>query len=270
MSHTKKKFITIKSNITNPDDLFIKSTEENSKHTSINIDEYDSGFYISDDGKKMTTVFSYSYKNKLLLIPEPDITILYLSFVEKNVEKIINIRKEILELARKQNKESTANIAFGFYNFFQLSSSFVIFLMMSLEAFNNSLIPNKHIYINKKRKKYIREGIQRSIKFEEKFKRVIPQLFNKSFVGDFNIKFELLRKMKCLRDDVVHTKNFNGDFYASYREIYKKYLEFDFENALLYTKDYINYYKPNHIEACDCEIDFKTPLKSPQGDNISD
>ena len=149
----------------------------------------------------------------------------------------------------------TANVMNAFYDFFQLSADFVIFLMMSLEAFNNSLIPNNHTYINKKGKKYSREGIQRSIKFEEKFKRVIPQLFNKSFVVDFNIKFELLRKMKSLRDDVVHTKNLNEDFYASYREIYKKYLDFDFENALLYTKDYINYYKPNHIEDCDCDCD---------------
>jgi len=255
MSHTKKKFITIKSNFSNPDDLFTKPVEEKLKNTSIDIDEFDSGFYITEDGKKMITAFTYAYKGKPFLIPEPDITILYLSFVEKSVESIINIRKQILELVSKQDIKLSETLANTFYSFFQLSAGFVIFSMMSLEAFNNSLIPNEHTYINKKKKKYSREGIQRSIKFEEKFKRVIPQLFKKSFVVDFNIKFELLKKMNNLRDDVIHTKNLNGDFYASYREIYKKHLEFDFENALLYTKDYLNYYKPNHIEDCDCGKD---------------
>jgi len=47
----------------------------------------------------MTTAFSYSDKNKPFLIPEPDITILYLNFVEKSVEDIRNIRKQTLELA---------------------------------------------------------------------------------------------------------------------------------------------------------------------------
>jgi len=254
MSHSKKKFLSIiQTNINNPDKLFSKSSKEK---RNINLKDYDSGFFLNEDNE-MIMCFLYDHKGKPLLIPEPDLTILYFTFVEKSIDHIVGLRNQILELAGDQMKdlEISENIANLFYDFFQLSSNFVINLFISLEAFNNSLIPNDHTYINKKGKKYSREGIQRSIKFEEKLKRVIPQLFKKSFVVVFNKKFELLREMKNLRDDVIHIKNFSKDFYVSYKEMFTKYLEFDFENALLYTKEYINYYKINHIEDCNCGED---------------
>jgi len=254
MSHSKKKFLSkIQTNITNPDELWDNFANQKRE---VNLKDYNRGFFLNDDSE-MIMGFLYIHEGKPLLIPEPDLSILYFTFIEKSIDHIVGLRNQILELAGNQIKDSkiSENIASLFYNFFQLSSNFVINLFISLEAFNNSLIPNDYTYINKKRKKYNREGIQRSIKFEEKLKRVIPQLFKKSFVVDFNKKFELLREMKTLRDDVIHTKNFNTDFYASYKEMFTKYIDFDFKNALAYTKEYMNFYKPNHIEKCDCGND---------------
>ena len=78
----------------------------------------------------------------------------------------------------------------------------------------------------------------------ENFKEVIPEIFKKSFAREFPEKYQLIQKMKTLRDNVIHTKNHSKGFSASYRYIFREYLDFDYEEAYKITKDYINYTNP--------------------------
>jgi len=244
MTHTKKKFV---SNIQL--DFSIGDIDPEGKFAPKKIDfnEYDQAFLQTEDNKVIMG-FLYMNKDTPIIIPEPDPTILYFTSAENSLLEILNLQSEILNLTGLNNSEKIANL---FYTFFQLSSNFVINLFASLEAFNNGIIPNDFTH-RIKRKLYDSNKIQRFLKFDTKVREVVPKIFEKSFIEDHPGKFENLNKMKKLRDNVIHMKNYSESFSASYRELFRDYLSFNFESAFNDTKEYVNYYKPNWIENCDC------------------
>lgn len=183
------------------------------------------------------------------MIPEPEPSILYFTNAEDKLNELLEIQSTLIESNLTTNNFS--DLSHTFYNFFQLSSDYIINLFTSIEAFNNSLIPDD-FSIKIKRKNYDKERTQRSMDFLNKIKKAIPQIINKSFIIDNPKKYEFLLEIKHLRDNVVHTKNMQSGFPASYRELYKSYLNFDFKKSYEVTKDYFNFYKENWIENCNC------------------
>lgn len=98
-----------------------------------------------------------------------------------------------------------------------------------------------------------KDTIQRFASFDEKIKIIIPRIYNKSFVADFNEKYEFINKLKGLRNSVIHTKNFSKNWAASYRDIYRNFISLDYNNAYNNIIDYITFYKPDWIEEYDSE-----------------
>ena len=200
--------------------------------------------YIHTKDKQIIQGFLYLNNGNPVVIPEPEPSILYFSNAEKIIDDILHLRTEIF------NSKSIRNIVVVdaplFSDFFLLAFDFVINLFASLEAFNNSIIPEDFTFRDKQLMD--RDKIQRFATFDLKVKKITPQIFNKSFVVDFIRKYESLDKLRNIRDSLIHTKNFSKNWAASYRDIYRELLALDFENVLNCTKDYMNYYKPDWIE----------------------
>ena len=208
----------------------------------INWETHPNPFIFTED-KRIIQAFAHIHNGIPLIIPELNPTILYLSSAKKILEVTIELKAQLLELAGVKNYIQTAEL---FIKFFPQQSLLITSLFTAIEAFNNGLIPDDYSYRHK-RKILNKEKIQRWIKFKEKTEQVIPEIFNRSFVVEFPKKYETICDIKNLRDDIIHTKNrYQG--IASYRDIYKKSLLIDFENAYQITTDYINYYNPDLIE----------------------
>lgn len=204
--------------------------------------------YIHTDDNRIIQGFLYLNNGDPVVIPEPEPSILYFLNAERIIDNILHLRTEIFNSKNIQNIVVVDVSLFS--DFFLLAFDFVVNLFASIEAFNNSAIPENFTFSSKKGLMN-REEIQRWESFDIKVKKVTPQIFNKSFVVDFIGKYESLDKLKNIRDSLIHTKNFSKNWAASYRDIYRELLAFDFENVLSYTKDYMNYYKPDWIERHD-------------------
>jgi hypothetical protein len=211
------------------------------------LNKLDQAYFLTKDNQ-IIQGFLYLNNGNPVVVPEPEPSILYLSNSERIIDNILHLRTDIF------NSNSLQNIVVVdvslFSDFFLLAFNFVVNLFASIEAFNNSVIPENFTFGSKKGLMN-REEIQRKESFDIKVKKVVPQVFNKSFVVDFIGKYESLNKLRNIRDSLIHTKNFSKNWAASYRDIYRELLAFDFENVLSYTKDYMNYYKPNWIEKLD-------------------
>lgn len=244
--HTKRKFVgNVKL------DFSIKSLNENEEkpnYQDIDYTEYTKG-YIQLEDNTVIGGFVYLHNKKPILIPEPEPSILYFTNAESKLIEILELRDTILQF--KAFEHSIHDLSHIFFNFFQLSSDYIINLFTSIEAFNNGLIPDDFEFEYKK-EKYGKEDAQRSIDFITKLKKAVPKIMKKSFVKEFQNKYDFLLKLKELRDNTVHTKNMYKGFPSSYRELYKNYLDFDFIQSYQITKDYFNFYIPNWIENCDC------------------
>lgn len=208
----------------------------------INYETHPNPFIFTED-KRIIQAFAHIHNGIPLIIPELNPTILYLSSAKKILSTSLELKAQLLELAGVKNYIQTAEL---FIKFFPQQSILITSLFTAIEAFNNGLIPDGFSYRHN-RKHYNKEKIQRWTKFKEKTEQVIPEIFNRSFVVEFPKKYETICEIKNLRDDIIHTKNrYQG--LASYRDIYKKSLSIDFENAYKITCDYINYYDPHLIE----------------------
>jgi hypothetical protein len=242
MAHTKKKMIgNLKV------DFKISETDFKKNPKTINSKEFDQAFLQTEDNK-LIAGFVFTNNKKVIVVPEPEPSILYFTSAENNIDEILKLQSEILDSKIMGEFEKIKN---KFFSFFQLSTNLIINLFASIEAFNNSQIPKEYTF-KEKRRTYDRNKIQRFIKFDVKVKKILPEIFDKSFAIEHSNKFEVLMKMKDMRDNVIHTKNYSEGFLDSYRGIYRSYLSFDFEMAFNYTKDYMNFYKTDWIENCDC------------------
>lgn len=245
--HSKRKFV---GNI-KVDFKFDELDEVNEyakKSNEVDFEEYPKVFMQLED-KTIIQGFVHLINGKPFMIPEPEPSILYFTNAEDKLNELLKIQSTLLESNLTTNNFS--DLSHAFYNFFQLSSDYIINLFTSIEAFNNSLIPDD-FSIKIKSKNYNKERTQRSMDFLNKIKKAIPQIMNKSFLKDNPKKYEFLLEIKHLRDNVVHTKNMQSGFPASYRELYKSYLNFDFKKSYEVTKDYFNFYKEDWIENCNC------------------
>jgi hypothetical protein len=244
--HSKKKFIgNIKVDWKIGD---IEGAEENAQRSKeIDFDLWNKAFMQLADN---TIIQGFVYKTNKgrVIIPEPEPSILYFTNAEHKLQEIIRRKDMIMSSSGFNNVHDMSNI---FYGLFQLSSDYIVNLFNSLEAFNNSLF-NDDFEMKHKRKIYNKERAQRSLDFASKMKKAIPIATSKFYVKDNGHEYEFILKIKELRDDTVHLKNLSTGFPASYRELYVKYLEFDFQRSYQVIKDYMNYYKEDWIIDCDC------------------
>ena len=246
-NHTKRKFVgNVKL------DFIISNLIENNEknnYQDLHHTKYTNG-YLQLEDNTVIGGFIYLHNQKQIFIPEPEPSILYFTNAESKLVNILKLRDSIFQF--KPAEHSIHDLSHIFFNFFQLSSDYIINLFTSIEAFNNSLIPDGFEFDYKK-EKYGKTDTQRSVDFMTKVKRAVPEIMQKSFVKEFQDKYDFLLKLKELRDNTIHTKNMYKGFPSSYRELYKNYLDFDFGHSYNITKDYFNFYMPNWIENCNCE-----------------
>jgi hypothetical protein len=245
--HTKRKFV---GNIKVDWEMVEIDKDKKYSKTPSEVDfEVYTKAYMQLEDKTIIQGFVYLNDDRRIIIPEPEPSILYFTNAESKLSEILKTQQIILNSDGFNNLDELSHV---FFNFFQLSSDYIINLFTSIEAFNNYLIP-VDFEMKIKRKFYNKERVQR-LDFATKMKKIVPSIKNKSFVKDYAHKYEFILSIKSLRDNVVHIKNLSTGFPASYRDLYVSYLNFDFKKSYDYIKDYLNYYEENWIENCNCGI----------------
>lgn len=203
--------------------------------------------------------FKYINKEKVYIIPEPDPIIIYFD-TARHFHKSIEKHKSDLFIKLSSPGYNVYAVNGDFYSYFSNVSSYVTFLFLAIEAFINKTIPNYYEYrkqiSNKKTEVYDNYQIQRGIEFLDKIKIVLPDALGKNFVQEFSHKYDLIKKLKEFRDEVVHTKSYQGKGSPNfYKDLFVTSLDFEHDNTLLAVRDFINFYEPNLIEECECGSD---------------
>ena len=200
--------------------------------------------------------FFYNDNGKACTIPLANPVLIYFNLAQVHLRNIYSTRKTLLQLFNDK-KNVTEDSLKLFYEYFGLTSSFVVMLMTAIEAFVNQKIDDDYKYHKPDQNKCVRvydfDQIQRWIPLSEKIDEILNKISGKSFAKKYPLKQVHLNNLKELRDLVVHTKA--GKNYESYTELYNKTLNFKFNEAIEVIKDFINFYEPNLIEPCPCGID---------------
>ncbi len=257
--HIKKKFL----NQVQLTDEVQKILDESNKGIPVSeiskiksIPKEYTGILITDMGIAFQA-FQYKYQGQNRFIPEPDPVLVYFHSAYLNYRLIDEKKNVILKNLLTSNVgEPMIN---ELYEYFGLTSGFVIFLFTALEAFMNRCIPKDFVYIKPEKKytiTYDKRQIEEYLSFDEKIKTVLPKAKEKNFIKQFPLKWNHIVNLKEFRDSIVHTKA-SKEGSSPYDYIYKKALDFKYEESINAVKDFCNYYHElNYITECDCNKDW--------------
>ncbi len=97
--------------------------------------------------------------------------------------------------------------------------------------------------------------IQEFVSFMDKLKKVLPSFHEKkNFFKDRTPTNQHIINLKELRDEIVHTKS-DSKLETSI-ELFRRLLNFKYDETLDAVASLMNFYKPNYIETCNCGKDF--------------
>jgi hypothetical protein len=202
--------------------------------------------------------FAFEYQGAVRFIPEPDPVLVYFDSAYNNYKLIADRRKEILKSTL--NKPMGEPMIKELYSFYSLTSSFVIFLFTSIEAFINRTIPTDFVYTRvgkRSTETFTKRQIEEWLPFDEKIKDVLPKVTGKQFSANYPSQWSHICQLKEYRDAIVHTKTAPDGGYT-YDHLYKKAFLFNFEETINAVKDFCNFYSesPDYITECSCGNDW--------------
>jgi hypothetical protein len=213
--------------------------------------------HLTTSDKQLIQGFFYKIGNEKVIIPEPNLIVIYFSNAQGFLEAIITKRVELFD-ALKSSKLNLNDILNNMFSFYGCVVNFVSSLFDSLEAFINSKIPKDYIYRNPKRRseKMDKYKIIRYMSFEDKIKLIFKEIFfDKNFVVAKTHLFENIMLLKKFRDDITHAKADIEQSVNYYDKLFTKALDFDYLSAIKSSKEFINFYENDLIEPCNCGLD---------------
>lgn len=260
MKHLVKKYVKAVKVGEDVVEIFNKTPIDEKALVNISDKKMDGYYALAiTENNQIVQTFKYVSGDKIFMIPEPDPIIIYFD-TARHFHKSIAKRK--IDLFSKMSSPGYNYVAVNgdFYWYFSTVCNYVIFQLLSIEAFINKSIPKDFEYRkliqDKKTELFDRYQIQRNIEFLEKIKTVLPLATGKNFAKDFSHKYDLIKKLKEFRDEIVHTKSFEGKSSPNfYEELFVTSLDFEFDKTLLAARDFINYHQPDLIEECNCGND---------------
>ena len=212
--------------------------------------------HLATESRILIQSFPIKINGKLLMIPEPDPTLIYFSSAQNNYRLSIQHKANLIPKIDVQS-DISEEIVHDFYDYFSSTCGSIIFLFTSLESFMNSLIKDTHVYKkeqNNRTEIYSKKQIEQHINFDDKIKKVIPQLTGIDFLSSHPIVKQNIDNLKEFRDSIIHTKSNKDEF--TYDHIVKKSFNFDYDKAIEAVAKYMNGYKANYIIECPCNAEF--------------
>lgn len=210
--------------------------------------------YLTTEDNKFFKAFIFKHNNQKKLIPEPDPILVYFNAAYISYIQIKPKRQEIFD--KLSGEKLTELMINELYDYFGITSSFVILLFTAIEALMNRCIPKDYTYKRitpKKTELFSKKQIEEYIPFDEKLKEVLADATKKNFATQYPTKYTHISNLKEFRNMIVHTKEAEGE--STYDYVFKKALTFNYAETIDVVKDFCNFYtNDNFIEECNCSF----------------
>lgn len=197
-------------------------------------------------GDEISYGFDYLYNENKIVIPEINPVLIFYSNAIMSYTKLNEFKKTLLENSPLVGKLESFLDPKLFGNYFQLAGNSIINLQASIESFLNNSIPDSFIILSNNNKEIKRPNIHDKIDYG------IVKLKGKNFEENYEDDYLLVKELIELRNDIIHLKPIQEDTNTKYKKLFRRVIDFDFENGILAIKKFINFYEPNLIEECPC------------------
>lgn len=217
----------------------------------VNSDDFQVAIVTTNDDRILSG-FRYP-SNSLNVIFEPSPIVTFFSVAQKFTLQAI-VQKDKLVADKTfidQNADTQMQKTSHFLSFASIST---LFMFNSIETTLNILIEQNGKPLEYREEIKSVDDILRWASFEDKIKLILPQIYSNNFHSDHGDQFAYIKKLKKLRDSIMHFKT-GDDKIAGMRPFILANLQFEFTKTLQAVWDFINYYFPGLIEYCNCGKD---------------
>jgi len=212
-------------------------------------------FQIMENGDVIFSFF-YNDNGNAFAIPIANPVLIYFNQAQSLLRHIHEKKIELLNTFREKEYLTELEMK-SFYEFFGMTSNFVVMLTTAMEALVNQKLDKDLKYEKEEQNKYLKiynyDQVVRWLSFEEKVTKVLNKQMSKDFANAYPLRQCHLNNLKDLRDQIVHTKD--SSTFHEYINLYKKSLNFKFTECIEAVKDFINFYHQDLVEPCDCGVD---------------
>ncbi|MEO8515508.1 MAG: hypothetical protein ABI426_02125 [Flavobacterium sp.] len=214
--------------------------------------------YITTENDFLIKAFTYKYSRGTAVIPIPDLTLVYYDSAYNQNRERIDVETKLLNKLTSKNDKFGEDATNEIYHYYGNASGCIIFLFTSLESFINNILPDNKSYTlvtDRNTSFYNKKQIQRHISFDDKLKKVLPELLNgANFFINPTILTQHITNLKKLRDELIHTKS--DISFENQEDLIKRLLQFKYDETFKAVAKFMNFYKPNYVVDCDCNLDF--------------
>ncbi len=166
---------------------------------------------IQDNPKTLTYIATVVNRNKLYggFIPVPS-SLFYFQAKQfsDSVNHLLNKFPENITRSFKDSDGDNFNMIDNelYYTYLSYKISAITSLVMFIESFLNSMIPEEFSTINKKGEKVNKEVIERNWGLKEKLKDVIPEIIEITNLQKYQTLYGKFLELNVLRNDFIHMK----------------------------------------------------------------
>lgn len=213
---------------------FVKNTK---KEGVIFLKQEESNFFAS------LAINSGANRKNIHSFPIPNPVRLNYSLANKRLELALNLKNKLLQVKPIETKVQYDL----FCRYYECISIGVIFLVGTIEAFINQIIP-KDIEIQNNEKTYKKSDIE-FLDFNRKITFFLPIISSKNFRIENGKEYDMLSTLNSIRDDLIHlklTEDPGGKL--SYDQIFKRILDLPIVECSQAVFNFVNYYIPNYFE----------------------
>lgn len=214
--------------------------------------------YVTTEKDFVIKAFPFKHSKGIAVIPIPDLTLVYYDSAYNQNRERKDVETKLLNKLTSKNDKFGEDATNEIYHYYGNASGCIIFLFTSLESFINHILPDDKSYsleTDKNTAHYNKKQIQRHIAFDDKLKKVLPQLLDgANFFTHQTTHTQHITNLKKLRDELIHTKS--DISFGNQEELIKRLLQFKYDETFIAVAKFMNFYKPNYVVDCDCELDF--------------
>lgn len=209
---------------------------------------------ITEEPSRMYYYTPVIYKEELYAAVFPNPVHLFLA---QSIEHSKSVDSIVAEFPKNiqyvlQNEKSTLNLINDglYYKYIIYKISAITSLIMTVESFVNSVIPDDYEFINKKDNRSIdKSKIERSLTLKEKLVDVIPQIIEIKDAKIYNKLYGKILEINSLRNEFIHLKtkldSKNADPFIDH---FESLINLDVKDKIEDVKKLICFLKPQFLE----------------------
>lgn len=190
--------------------------------------------------------FDYLFNGQKIVIPEINPVLIFYSNAIMSHKNLNQCRTVLLENSPTVQNLQTKLDSKLFGKYFQLAANCIINSQATIENFINNSIPDNFEIFSNNGKVIKRPNIHDKIDYG------IVKIYEKSFEENHEKEYQLVKELIDIRNDIIHLKPDKEITNTKYKNLFRRVIDFNFEDGILAVKCFINFYSPNLIEECPC------------------